>query len=214
MLVAGARVPTGPTQASPSSLPANRYHPFPNLSSYLLGQWFWDDCKKSRDSFYDLLSILTDGEFNPQDLLSANWYQIQASLTSSRRSGDRVNDVDGKSEWINDGLSWQTTAMSIDVPFHSRCARAGSEPYQLDGFRFRPITSVIRAKLQEKGGGDYFHVVPFNLRWQPKGSEDLRLYGELYHSPMFLQAYKEVQASLSSFSAGSPFVSTKRPLYI
>lgn len=184
------------TAAQPS-LPANRYHPFPNASSFWLGQWYWDEWEKSRESFQQLLAILTNDQFNPQDLLAANWKTIQESLASSQFD-DVVKDVDGENIWVDDGRSWQTASISLDVPFHSQCVEPGSRLYSVEGFRYRPLVSVIRAKLEERNGGDHFHIVPCDLRWQRQGSgESIRVYGESYHSPAFLDAYKEVQVSVS-----------------
>ncbi|KAJ3512825.1 hypothetical protein NMY22_g15220 [Coprinellus aureogranulatus] len=62
------------------SMPANRYHPFPNWSSYALGEWYWDDRPgKSRDSFQHLVDIIANPAFNPRDIQSTNWKKLTTS---------------------------------------------------------------------------------------------------------------------------------------
>ncbi|KAJ3524523.1 hypothetical protein NMY22_g10961 [Coprinellus aureogranulatus] len=164
------------------------YHPFPNLSSYLLGQWFWEDRPKSRQSLQQLVEIITCESFYPQDLLSTNWKNINLSLSSSEFE-------DSENTWVEDGSSWKTTPVTIDVPFNSNCPTPGSHPFTVEGFRFRPLISVIRAKLQDTGKSEHFHFVPHELRWQPPGrSSESSIYGELYQSQAFLDAYREIQS--------------------
>ncbi|KAJ3531358.1 hypothetical protein NMY22_g8186 [Coprinellus aureogranulatus] len=165
-----------------------RYHPFPNLSSYLIGQWFWNEHGKSRESLQQLVEVITSEGFKPQDLLSANWNNIHASLTSSEFE-------DQETPWVDDGGSWQTASVTVNVPFNSQSLQPGSQTFTIDGFRYRPLVSVIRAKLQDSEQTDHFHFVPYDLRWQPPGSSsDSRVYGELYHSQAFLDAYREIQS--------------------
>ncbi|KAJ3512913.1 hypothetical protein NMY22_g15195 [Coprinellus aureogranulatus] len=168
----------------------NRFYPFPNLSSYLLGQWFWNDQGKSRESLQQLVEIITSEGFQPLDLLYANWNKIQTSLTSS--------EFEDSSEtmWEDDGGSWETASVTIAVPFNSTSLQPGAHYFTVEGFRYRPLVSVLRAKLQDPEQTAHFHFVPYDLRWQPPGSgADSRIYGEMYHSQAFLDAYREIQAS-------------------
>ncbi|KAJ3535195.1 hypothetical protein NMY22_g6600 [Coprinellus aureogranulatus] len=168
----------------------NRYHPFPNLSSYLLGQWFWSEEQKSRESLYLLIDILTSEGFKPEDLLFTNWTSISASLASSE-----FEESTSEGMWVEDGESWQTSPVTIDVPFNSTSSNPGSFPFTIEGFRFRPLISVVRAKLQDSGHSEQFHFVPYDLRWLSHDcTSDTRIYGEMYHSQAFLDAYREVQS--------------------
>ncbi|KAJ3508461.1 hypothetical protein NMY22_g16610 [Coprinellus aureogranulatus] len=166
-----------------------RYYPFPNLSSYLIGQWFWNDKEKSRDSLRQLISIITSYGFKPEELLLANWDGIRAMLSSSEYE-------DGpESAWVDDGVSWQTASVTIEVPFNHTALESGSKPYTVEGFRFRPLISVIRAKLEDSGHFDHFHLVPYELQWQTgRSAGTSRVYGELYYSSAFLDAYEQVQS--------------------
>jgi hypothetical protein len=184
---------------------SNPYFPFPNFSSYSLGKWFWDDEDKSVASFHRLLATLTQDDFKPQEPLQANWAEITASLGFSQF--DDSGNANSEAQWIDDGMSWQTAEVELEVPFNSTSTQPGTRIYSIPGFRFRPLVSVIHAKLLDKAANDYFHVVPCDLQWQRPGSEEaMRVYGELYHSRSFLDAYQEVQVCFHPFSAVELFL--------
>jgi len=59
--------------------PAHNYYPYPNQSSFLLGEWYWNDSeRKSRSSFQNLLKIVGHLEFCPEDVVGKNWRLIDA----------------------------------------------------------------------------------------------------------------------------------------
>ncbi|KAF6756915.1 hypothetical protein DFP72DRAFT_1066293 [Ephemerocybe angulata] len=183
--VTEAQVETG------ASLPGEKdaLYPFPNLSSFRLGEWFWDDrLEKSQNSFSKLIDIISDEDFSPQEVRLANWKKINAVL-----GGSVDDDGEGGNLWEGDGSSWRTTSVTITIPFNSTSLSPGSAPYSVPGFRFRPLVPVLLEKLRSAGQDQLFHVVPSDLRWQPRPAEDVRVYGEMYHSPAFLEAYREVQ---------------------
>jgi len=50
------------------------YHLYPNESSFLLGEWYWNDGdKKSQSSFQHLLKIVRHPDFHPGDVAGTNW---------------------------------------------------------------------------------------------------------------------------------------------
>ena len=50
--------------SSPDTHPVETYHPYPNQSSFLLGEWYWNDgVRKSQSSFQNLLKIVGHPEF-------------------------------------------------------------------------------------------------------------------------------------------------------
>lgn len=172
---------------------ADALHPFPNINSFLLGEWFWGDrSEKSRESFRELLDIITHEDFNPEDIRTADWNQINSSLASSEF------DEHGEShpDWIGDGTSWQSAVVTLEVPFNSTSADPGPHLFQVSDFRYRPLVPIITERLKDIARGEQFHIVPVDLRWGPGQQEEgTRLYGELYNSPAFIDAYKEVQVS-------------------
>ena len=168
-------------------------HPFPNLNSFLLGEWYWGDrSEKSKESFRELVNIITSEQFDPEDIRVADWNRINSSLASSEF------DEHGKShpDWIGDGTSWQTAVVTLEVPFNSTSADPGPHQFQVPDFRYRPLVPIITERLKDIAKGEQFHFVPVDLRWMPdKAGPDAQVYGELYNSPAFIEAFKEVQVS-------------------
>ncbi|KAJ3549152.1 hypothetical protein NMY22_g988 [Coprinellus aureogranulatus] len=183
MLSQPGRPPTGS---------GNPYHPFPNWSSYKIGDWYWSEGgEKSRESFQRLVNVICDEDFCPADLRRANWKRIDASLAASE-----FDDAfgDDESQWAGDGMSWKTASITVEVPFNSTSLRPGSKPFTIQDFRFRPLVPLIRAKLENAHASEHFHYVPSELWWERnKGQGESRVYGELYHSDAFLEAYRAVQ---------------------
>ncbi|KAF6764198.1 hypothetical protein DFP72DRAFT_1059205 [Ephemerocybe angulata] len=192
-----------PTTASQGDLSklgplSNPFHPFPNLSSFLLGEWFWSDEEKSRESFQRLIDIITREDFSPQDVRLAKWDKINSALASSEFE-DRAGD-EGQL-WLDDGTSWQVTSIPLDVPFNKSI---GTHPYVIPNFRYRPLIPIILDRLQNSNGhGDYFHFLPTDLRWRTEDGLDVRVYGDLHHSPAFLQAYRDIQLLAPELSEDS-----------
>jgi hypothetical protein len=189
--------PTGlkdePADARPSTHnDTNKYFPFPNWSSFCLGEWYWDDKEKGRDSFYKLLDILTSEDFSTKELLAANWDTINDSLAASEFD-EGLRGLD----WVDDGTSWRTTVVQLDVPFNRTSLRPGTHQYEVPNFRYRPLVPIIEERLKDFSRGDHFHIVPSEIWWKP-GHEggngpDVRVYGELYTCPAIIDAYKAVQ---------------------
>ena len=171
--------------------PKSQFYPFPNLSSYRLGEWFWaDGVNKSQRTFEDLLDIVGSENFNPADVRNANWKEIDARLAVS---GYEVDDMDS-GDWVDDGISWKSSPISLNVPFSKYTQNSGNHPFTVEGFHHRPLVPIIREKLESSAGQEYFHTLGYELRWNPgSGKEHVRVYGEMYTSPAFLQAYKDLQ---------------------
>ncbi|TEB29042.1 hypothetical protein FA13DRAFT_1597683, partial [Coprinellus micaceus] len=169
---------------------SDKYFPFPNWSSFRLGEWYWDDSQeKGRDSFYKLLDILTSEDFSTKELLAANWDTINDRLGASEFD-EGLRGLD----WVDDGTSWQTTAVQIDVPFNHTSLHPGVHHYEVPGFRYRPLVPIIEERLKDFNHADHFHIVPSELWWNPdlgsKSGQGVRVYGELYNSPAIIDAYK------------------------
>ena len=166
-------------------------YPFPNLSSYRLSSWFWsDNGEKSQCSFHDLIDVVGSEEFRPEDVWNVNWREVDNLLAVS---GYEVDDMDSK-EWVNDGILWKSVPVSIHVPFSKNTSSLGNHPFTVEGFHYRPLTPIIWEKLESSAGCKYFHTLGHELHWNPGDKkEHVCVYGELYTSPMFLQAYEELQ---------------------
>ena len=89
-------------------------HPYPNLSSFLLGEWYWNDrLKKSQSSFANLLNIVGHLDYQPEDVWNVNWRTIDANL------GGNPDVDDGWEDERAGDSDWTQTPIRIKVPFHS-----------------------------------------------------------------------------------------------
>ncbi|TEB22658.1 hypothetical protein FA13DRAFT_1640925 [Coprinellus micaceus] len=187
---------TEPTERTiPYAKPGtNPYYPFPNWSSYKLGEWFWSEGGKTYQSFEHLVSIIGDEDFRAHDIQRTNWKKIDAALGSSEFDDDPPQSQED-AQWVDDGTSWQTAAVTVQVPFNSTTSEPGGKPYILEGLRFRPLVPIILDKLQDKAAAEHFHIVPSEL-WLRRGDseKDVRVHSELFHSGAFLEAYRQVQS--------------------
>ena len=171
LLVGGGEDLSNSESASPSE---NPYAPYPNRSSYLLGDWFWSGGNvKTRADMKHLVGTLQDPGFVNADLLQTNWDTVDVQL------GDSGPDNIFKA---TDG--WRRASVTIKVPIGT-----GREPkdFQVDGLFFRPIEEVVDVQFT-KARASRFHLTPFKEYYQPPDAPDVppeRVYGEAYSSPDF-----------------------------
>ena len=187
------RLASLPHNRTPSANTSISYYPYPNWSSFKMGEWFWSEGDKSRESFQQLIRIICDEDFSPADLRQANWTKINATLAASE-----FDDAFGYEEtpWAEDGMSWKTTNVTIQVPFNSTSRQPGPKPFTIADYRFRPLIPLIRTRLKDARAIEHFHFTPAELWWRPPDAKaPIRVHGDLYHSDAFLDAYREVQVS-------------------
>jgi hypothetical protein len=170
------------------------YLPYPNLSSFLLGEWYWNcGVKKSQSSFKDLLKIVGHPDFRSEDVATANWQRINALL-----GGDDMNSGDVLDDWGDESIGgdWIETPIKIRVPFHKRTSHPGQEDFEVGTLHHRKLVSVIREKISKRSGYPHLHLEPYELYWKPsEGPEPIRIYGELYTSKAFIDAHLALQDS-------------------
>jgi hypothetical protein len=162
------------------------FHPYPNCNSFLLGEWYWNHgVQKSQASFRELLKIVGSPEFEPSDVQGTRWDQINAKL-------GELGDEGG--EWLDDDAGWIKDSVTIQVPFHRRTAHPGSRPYEVADFYHRSLCSVIRETLANPKRDRHFHYEPYELYWHPQSTETpVRVHGEFYTSPAFVDAHRQLQ---------------------
>jgi hypothetical protein len=173
---------------SAPSLPESIFRPYPNENAFLLGEWFWDDCvQKSKSSFDKLINIVSRPEFKPEDVGKVPWDSINEVLGSSSNA-DEV--------WLDEpDAGWTDTSITISIPFHRLTINPGPQLYTAPPFRHRSIVSILKEKMANAEDFRHFHLEPYKLLWQREDMYDkpIRVYGELYTSPAFLEAYEEIQ---------------------
>jgi hypothetical protein len=190
----------GASAHDPHQNAGTNFHPFPNKSSFLLGEWYWNHgIQKSRESFSELLGIVGNPAFRPEDVRQAKWNKIDAVLGLNdfdENTNGNIRDDDGNAEWMDEDAGWKKTPISISVPFHSRFKNPGPKEYLVGSLYHRSFVSVIREKLSNPRDCQNFHYEPFELFWQPTNeSIKTRVHGELYTSPAFLEAHQDLQDS-------------------
>ena len=173
-----------PSQETPLN-----YYPYPNQSSFLLGDWFWNGgVTKSQGSFDTLMDIISDADFHQDDVCNVNWDHINNTLSA-----------DDANEWLDDDAGWTSTPVSVSfqprwgVP-SSTDARA--RDYVVREFCHRKLVSVIKEKITSLQVIHHFHYEPYELLWHPPHMPNpICIQGKLYSSPAFLHAHQELQNS-------------------
>ncbi|KAL6302742.1 hypothetical protein BKA93DRAFT_827245 [Sparassis latifolia] len=164
----------GPVSSSPDNRSTGTsfttpYAPYPNRSSYLLGDYYWNgSTTKSKSDFKDLCNILQDPEFIPADIKDTKWDTIDQQLSD-----------DGPKAMFNTADGWCEGSVKIPIPSGKKGV-AGAE--------FKVFASE-RSKE--------FHFEPYRLLWQALGSTTApqEVYGEMYSSSAFCQVHADLQAS-------------------
>lgn len=167
------------------------FYPYPNRTAFRLGDWFWNGgVQKSQASFRELMDIVGDPEFHPSDVQDVKWDQINTQLAA-----------EDEEEWLDEPAGWTQTPVTISVPYQPRRGipsdpKGGPRNYVVNDFYHRSLVTVIREKLSGSSSSHLFHFEPHELLWQPPSHLDpIRVHGELYTSPAFINAHRELQDS-------------------
>jgi hypothetical protein len=158
------------------------FGPYPNQSSFLLGEWFWGEgVQKSRRSFKELVDIIGDPGFNVADIRETKWDRIDYLLGSEH---DEL--------WMDEpDANWIRTPVTILVPFSDRMPHPGAKEFVIPDFYHRSVVEILRERVEKN---QHFHFEPFELRWQPSdASGPSRVYSELYNSSAFLEEHEKIQ---------------------
>jgi hypothetical protein len=185
----------------PSHSDSQTFHPYPNQSAFRLGDWFWNGgVQKSQASFNELMEIIGDPGFQLEDVRDIKWDQINKDLAEEA------------GEWVDEDAGWTRTPFSISVPYQPRrgipsVPHAGPRDFVVGDFYHRSLVSVIREKLSGLSVDHLFHFEPYELLWQPANDKDyIRVQSELYNSPAFIDAHRELQESPSEPGCDLPRV--------
>ena len=172
----------------------NPFEPFPNKSSFHLADWHWNHgVQKSHASFNQLLNIVGDLEFWPEDVRQTNWAKFDSKLATNDFDG---SEDDEQAEWMDEDAGWIRTPITISVPFHHRTKIPGPQDYHVGYLYHQSFFAVIHKKLAKPQDDCQFYYEPFELYWPPSNTcIEERVHSELYTSPAFLDAHRELQES-------------------
>jgi len=154
--------------------------PYPNLNSFELEDWYWNTgVQKSQSNFKALINIIGSPEFRPEEVRNTNWTGINAVLASNQTElGDNQNS---DLEWLDNG--WKSSNITINVPFHQRTDKPGTQSYITGKLYHRSLVSVVREQLESLDEGARFHFEPYELYWDlGSESENFHVNREIYMS--------------------------------
>jgi hypothetical protein len=96
------------------------FYPYPDQSSFKLGHWYWNSSvQKLHQSFKELLDIVGQPDFDPDDVQCTHWDKINLQLGASI-------DNEGESEWEDEDAGWCKTPIVIKIPFSCTTAQPGA----------------------------------------------------------------------------------------
>lgn len=176
------------SNALPESSSAPSFYPYPNRSSFLLGEWYWNDgVRKSQSSFKNLIDIVGSTDFRPEDVRKTPWSSIDRKLAG--QDEDNWEDEQEEDGWIHD-------TVKISIPFHKKCLQPGAQDYVVTSFHHRRLVSVIKEKITNPTTFPHLHLEPYKLLCQPGSApEAVQVHGEAYTSEAFLDAHNALQES-------------------
>ena len=168
----------------------NPFYPYPNESSLLLGDWYWDQSSlKSKGSFKRLLDIIGSPSFQPNDIRNTKWTSIDRVLGALATDDDQCS-----AEWLHNDAGWKRVTVTISVPIPRRSANPGPTSYDTSDFYCRSLLSIIHERVLDPSDHHLFRYEPYELRWRHSNC-DIKVHGELYTSKVFLDAHRELLES-------------------
>jgi hypothetical protein len=173
--------------SDPTPDPTPSYGPFPNKASFQLGDWYWNHgAQKSQEDFKALLDIVSADDFQPEDIREMNWNQVNHQLANASE----------QEEWMDEDAGWDVSPVTISVPFDHHADTPGRREFTFANLYHRSLVAVIRDKISNPNHHPHFHHQPYELLWQPNDQQEaVRVYGELYSSPTFIDAHTALQES-------------------
>jgi len=178
--------------ASTHTATHSKWLPFPNKNSFLLGAWHWNGgIQKSQSEFKDLIEIVGDASFNPDDVCHTKWSKVFATLGDG---GPDEAEVDG--EWLDVDAGWRKKQVEIKVPFHNRMQSPGTGQFVCGELYHRSIVEVIKERISDPHTAAKIHLEPYELLWKRSDQHrEVRLHGEVYTSDAFREAHNVLQNS-------------------
>ncbi|KAG9093781.1 hypothetical protein FRC06_011376 [Ceratobasidium sp. 370] len=170
--------------------------PCPSISAFYLQRHHWLDGQTKSLASRDALQqdVFLQPDFNLEDMKHLNLRTLDTQLAESAKTR---NPLCPPSE------GWKTTSLDIQVPppRQSRAATSKNQPppprcyVTVPGLHVRKLTDVMR-KAFSMNTTTKFHYKPFASYWIPLGSKSgpgIRTSGEMYTSPVMIEAHEEVQ---------------------
>jgi hypothetical protein len=170
----------------------SKWWPFPNKNSFLLGNWHWNGgLQKSQSEFKNLIDIVGDPLFHPDDVRDTKWSKIFTTLGDNDMDGDEAGG-----EWSDVDAGWKKTRVEITVPFHSRMKSPGTCQFVGVELHHRSLVDVIVERISNPHTAAQIHLEPYELLWKrSERHREVKMHGEIYTSEAFREVHNTLQNS-------------------
>ena len=166
------------------------YSAFSSPTAGLLMAWQYSGgTTKSADELDRLWTYIQDAHFNPT---------VDTTFSHDREKKRIEKYLTDSSNPFNTTHGWRRSSVSIPLP-HERIKYTSENDLNLpwltiDGVYHRDITDIIISAFQSQASL-MFHDIPYEEYWQMSdNSEPMRVFGEAYSSPTFLDAYRSIHS--------------------
>ena len=177
----------------PSTSQGNEvFHPFPNMSTFLLSDWYYSSPsgEHSAADFDRLISILSDERFKPEDVLGFSARARDKLLDQINNSINK--DIEQTVKSVLGDWSCDVPVM-VQIPEGKQWTNNKGRTFTVSGLHHRRITEVIQSVFETN---THLHFTPFELWWQPPfNGQAQRIYSDIASSQAFYEAYREVNDS-------------------
>ncbi len=167
----------------------NIFHPFLNITVFLLMSWFYSGSNLKSFGELDRLvhNVILQEEFKPQDLINFNSAREAARLDAQ---DDKVNNPFPEED------GWHEAKVNIQVPFRgSKWPREQDAPtFSVEGLHYRKLTHVIRSVCEDPSARR-FHWIPHDLfvRWSDDPDDTERVYSEAFNTDKMKEIVEEIK---------------------
>ncbi|KIO20707.1 hypothetical protein M407DRAFT_29645 [Tulasnella calospora MUT 4182] len=176
-----------PDKARPETRSTRSFFwPYPNISSFLLGNWFWRGSGKSRADRDALVKdVLLHPKFVIDDIRGVNFNSIDDTLAL-------LNYTTEHDPTLPDG--WSKTPLQVSVPI----AKSKPQNFTVSALHHRNIMAVIRDTFGHHPAARRFCYQPYreyqgNPHKPTSQDKHERLFGELYTSDAFNSEHEKIQ---------------------
>ncbi|KAF5343015.1 hypothetical protein D9757_014587 [Collybiopsis confluens] len=166
-------------------LKENIIAPFLNITVWrLMAWWYSSETKSIADLDRLVKEVIRPDEFEPSHLEDFSTKKVLREMDEYQANARLFPTEDG----------WQEISVDIPVPCSGFKKRESDAPcYTISGIFIRKPLEVMKSTFQSSSAKK-FHYTPSELHQQsfPGSDTSIRLHGELYNSPMFINEHKKV----------------------
>ena len=180
------------------------YAPFTSPSIYRLMRWFFSGSKTKSIADVDSLinDVITASDFNPRDLVGV----------SAAKEAKRLDEYQGSlavssstTATLSPSHGWSESSVSLPLPCerHNLVSESKAPTVLVSGLFHRDIVDIVITAFQDQEVFPTLHLTPYKeYRNLGEGTSPERVYGEMYSSDSFYDAWESVQNQSHSTGDG------------